>query len=123
MFTAIRTLSLHQHLGPFQTFEELQAAIGRERPGSVAVYSNTGSGDIKGPQGQVIGGWSSPYQCAYPITVNVLTGPVDTFEELQFAVGKDAPWAALRAPNPKVDKHSGDVVDSQGNAIGKWTEK
>jgi hypothetical protein len=123
MFHAIRKVTLNAQLGPFDTFEELQAAASREIPGAVLIRGNATSGDVKNAQGYVIGKWTLPFQLLHPVTLNAITGPFDTFEELQAEIAKEAPGTVLHVANPKVDKHSGDVTDSQGNVVGKWTEK
>lgn len=124
MFQAIRKLVVMAQLGPFESFEELQAAVTREMPGTV-VIRGTGSsgGEIKDAQGFVGGSWTMPYQLLHQVNANAITGPVETFEELQVAIAAEAPGTTLRLANPKIDKHSGDVVDSLGSVVGKWTEE
>lgn len=123
MFTAIRTVTLNAQLGPFDTFEEFQAAIAREIPGAVAIKGHANSGEVKSASGAVIAGWSSPYQMVRPVTLNAITGPLDTFEGLQAAVSAETPGTVLHVANPKVDKHSGEITNSTGQSVGKWTEK
>jgi hypothetical protein len=123
MFTAIRTVTLNAQLGPFQTFEELQAAASREMPGAVLIRGNASSGDMKNAQGFVVGTWTLPFQLLHPVTLQAITGPVDTFEELQSAVSAETPGTVLHVANPKVDKHSGEITNSLGQVTGKWTEK
>jgi hypothetical protein len=123
MFQAIRKVTLNAQLGPFETFEELQAAASREMPGTVLIRGNAASGgEVKDANGFVSGKWTMPYQLLHPVTHQALTGPVETFEELQVAIAKEAPGTTLRLANPKIDKHSGEVVDSLGAIVGKWTE-
>jgi hypothetical protein len=123
MFQAIRKVTVNAQLGPYDTFEELQAAASREMPGSVLIRGNATSGDIKNAGGFVVGKWTMPFQLLHTVSLNAITGPFDTFEELQEAVSKETPGSILRLANPKVDKHSGDVTDSQGVVTGKWYEK
>ena len=122
MFQLIRNLSLNVQLGPFGTFEELQAAAA---PGIVliAAVPNATSGDYKSADGTV-GRWTSPpFSLIHPASFTALTGPYDTFEELQAAVSRQIPGtvlvpAAKNAKNP----HVGFANDSQGRPIGEWQE-
>jgi hypothetical protein len=122
MFTAIRTVTLNAQLGPFDTFEELQAAASREMPGAVLIRGNATSGEVKNAQGYVVGKWTLPFQLLHPVTLQAITGPLETFEELQEAVSAETPGAVLHVANPKIDKHAGEITDSLGAPIGKWTE-
>jgi hypothetical protein len=122
MFQTIRTVTLNAQLGPFDTFEELQAAASREMPGSVLIRGGASNGEVKNAQGYVTGSWTLPFQLLRPVTLSAITGPTDTFEELQAAVSAETPGTVLHPANPKIDKHAGEVTDSLGQAVGKWTE-
>jgi hypothetical protein len=127
MFQLTQKLTLNVQVGPFDTFEELQAAAAREIPGAVVIADNprqnAHAGQVKDSSGNVIAQWSMPFSFIRPVSFTRIVGPVDTYEELEAAAAKEIPGTKLVHANPKAkDAHSGDVTDSRGNVTGKWTE-
>lgn len=60
-FTSLHEVTLNASIGPFETFEELQAATARQTPGALCVpagpNTNATSGKVKDQGGNVIGTW------------------------------------------------------------------
>jgi hypothetical protein len=126
MFSMLRPLSFSAQLGPYDTFAELQAAAGREIPGSILIPapSNSTQGRITNASGADLGLWHSPpFTLAYPVSLTAYTGPCETVQDMQTAISKQIPGALLIPPvKGAKDQKSGEVQDAQGNTVGHWYE-
>lgn len=127
MFSAIRKVSFQAQIGPYQSLEELQAAVSRELPGTVLVPSgaNLTQGPIKNAAGVELGLWhGAPFTMLHPVSFTAYTGPCATLDDLETVLVREVPGAVLVAPKKHFleSEHSGDIHNSAGQVIGQWIE-